>query len=179
MRNQTTANLWFRRVLFAVLCLFAIMIAKIPLGLPADASLTPDFLFALIMVWVIRAPGAATMPLIFAVALYADFVMNRPPGLGAFCTVLASEYFRTQRFTLREQMFVVEWLFFAVILAVCHLLQSFILALSFAEVPPFELIFGYMMLTIAIYPLVTLIVRYVFRIASPQNEVETLVNGRY
>lgn len=177
MRNQSTTTLWMKRALFVSLALFTIIIAKVPLGLPADASLTPDLFFALCVAWVIRAPSAATLPLIFGAALCADLIMMRPVGLGALLTVLATEYFRAQRFTLREQMFVIEWLFFLCIFAISLGLQASILAITFAEVPPIDRSLNYILWTALSYPLVVGVVRWVFRISSPQNELETSIGG--
>ncbi len=178
MRNQSTTTLWMKRALFVSLCLFTIIIAKVPLGLPADAALTPDLFFAMCVAWVVRAPSAATLPLIFGVALCADFIMMRPVGLGALFTVLATEYFRAQRFTIREQMFVFEWVFFLCIFAISLGLQAAVLALTFAEVPPLDRSLTYIFWTAVCYPLVVGVLRWIFRISSPQNELETSIGGR-
>lgn len=170
MGPVSPTQMWLKRALFVSLSLFAIIIAKIPLGLPADALQTPDIFFAICVAWVVRVPAAATLPLIFGMALLADIVMMRPIGLGVLTTILATEYFRAQRFTLREQMFVVEWLIFVAAFAVSLGLQMCILAMTFAATPPLDLVLTYIGLTALVYPVVVGVLRFVFRIASPKND---------
>ena len=178
MRGDTTTSIWMGRALFAGLCMFCIIAAKIPLGLPADAALMPDLFFVLVVAWVIRSPRTATLPLIAAMALLADVLLMRPVGLAAILVVLTSEYFRAQRFSIREQMFVVEWLFFVILYAGQMGLYIFVLAISFSEAPPLGLAMKFIGITALAYPIVVALIHTVFRVRSPKAESGAEIGGR-
>jgi rod shape-determining protein MreD len=170
MAERQVRTIWFGRVLFASLALVCIVFPKIPLGLPADAPIFPDLLFALCLAWVVRSPATATLPIVLAMALLADFVLMRPVGLGAIMLVLASEYFRSNRVDIRERMFVLEWLTFSILYAGITGAQIAVLKVIFAESPPVGLAMHYVVITCLSYPFVVGCMHYIFFVRAPRLE---------
>lgn len=165
---NTPSTIWFGRALFGSLGLIVTLIAMLPLGLSAEAKVMADLFFCVAFAWVIRRPSTAPIGLILLVALLADFLLMRPLGLWAFIVLMATEFARSQRIPLREQMFIVQWLIFAVVFAVALLVNLLFLKFSFSPTPSFQLMFAFFLSTVAAYPIVVALLHWVFRVRAPQ-----------
>jgi len=161
---------------FVLASLGTVFIAMLPLGLTTTAGLTPDLFFALVFAWIIRRPETLPLGLVAIMALFMDVMLMRPVGLWALFVILASEYFRMTGRTLREQMFAIEWLVFAVAFALGQAAQLLILKLAFVDAPGLRLVFGYMFITIIAYPAVVGVIVYGLRIRAP-GQVSSSRNG--
>jgi len=162
------STIWFGRAVFGSLGLITTLIALLPLGLSAEATVMADLFFCLAFAWVMRRPSTAPIGLILIMALLADFLLMRPLGLWSFIILMASEFARSQRTPLREQMFIIEWFIFALVFAAALFVNMLILKFSFSPTPSFNLMFAFFVSTVAAYPIVVAILHWVFRIRAPQ-----------
>ncbi len=162
------STIWFGRAVFGSLALITTLIAILPLGLSAEARAMSDLYFCLVFAWVIRRPSTAPMGLILVMALLADFLLMRPLGLWSFTILMASEFARSQRIPLREQMFIIEWFIFALVFAAALFVNTVILKFSFSPTPSFNLMFSFFVSTIIAYPIVVALLYWVFRVRAPQ-----------
>jgi len=78
------STIWFGRAVFGSLGLITTLIALLPLGLSAEATVMADLFFCLAFAWVMRRPSTAPIGLILIMALLADFLLMRPLGLWSF-----------------------------------------------------------------------------------------------
>ena len=162
--------IWFsparliRIALLLVLGLLAIFIEAAPLGLRADAYPSPDILFCIVAYWSTRRPEAAALLAIFALGLARDLMTDIPAGAGVLTLVLASEFLKTLSNGLSRRSFATEWLLLATVLALVILTQWLIVLLLLAH-PPYLVDLGYQWLaTMALYPVLALVFRWLFRI---------------
>ncbi len=164
----SSSTLWLGRSVFISLGLITTLINMLPLGLSAEAPVMADLFFCLAFAWVIRRPSTAPIGLILVVSLLADFLLMRPLGLWAFITLMATEFARSQRIPLREQIFILEWLIAAVVFATALFANFVFLKLSFSPTPSFNLMLAYFVSTTAAYPIVVAILHWVFRVRAPK-----------
>ena len=169
--------LWFspsrliRTTLFLALGLVAIFVEAAPLGLSADAYPSPDILFCVVAYWSIRRPGSTALIAVFALGLARDLMTDVPVGAGVLTLVLASEFLKTLSNGLSRRSFATEWLLLATVLALVILTQWLIVLLLLAH-PPYLVDLGYQWLaTMALYPVLALVFRWLFRIGWRKIQV--------
>lgn len=154
---------FWRRALLTGLGIAAVNLALIPLA-PGGEAVPPDLLYCLIVAWALRDPASVTLWIVLPLALLADVMLSRPPGLGALGLVLAAETARAHAAQLRNLPFLLEWLLavagFALILAGIQ----FALRITFADAPGLEAHARYLMATALSYPVVALAIGWGMRL---------------
>jgi rod shape-determining protein MreD len=164
-------NSWFspsrllRTGLMLALGLIAIFIEAAPVGLSADAFPSPDILFCIVAYWSTRRPGAAGLLAIFALGLARDLLTDAPVGAGALTLVAASEFLKTIGPGLSRRNFATEWLLLASVLAVVLAFQWLVVLILLAHPPYLVDLVHQWLATMALYPVLALIFRWLFRIS--------------
>lgn len=150
------------------LCLGLTLFHLIPLGIGSGARVLPDAMLALLACWSVRRPQDLPLVLLAGLLLMADFLLARPVGLWALMSLLILEVLGGQREAMRDRSFVFEWGSFALALAAGLMLQSLILQLALVERPAGTLTLRMFAVTVAAYPVVTVLLHYVLRVRSPK-----------
>lgn len=163
MSAPTSArHIWTYRLVFLALCGTIIMARLLPLGL-ADSGLPgPDLLVALTFAWLIRQPAVVPILSILLVFLLADFLLQRPPGLWTLMVIVGSESLRRRRLQMTEFPFLVEWSAFGGTVLAMVLIERLILWVLFVDLAPLGLTLAHAIVTVAIYPLVVGVSKYIF-----------------
>ncbi len=166
--------LWFspprliRIVLLLALGLVAIFVEAAPLGLSADAYPSPDILFCVVAYWSTRRPEAAALIAVFALGLARDLMTDAPVGAGVLTLVFASEFLKALGHGLARRSFATEWLLLATVFALVIMAQWLIVLILLAH-PPYLTDLAYQWLaTMALYPALALVLRWLFRIGWPK-----------
>jgi len=155
-------HVWSYRGLFLLLCLAVISFKLLPLGLHSSGLPGPDILLALTLVWLLRQPAVVPVASILIVFLLADFLFQRPPGLWTLMVIVVSESLRRRRLTMTEFPFLVEWSAFAGAVMAMTLLNRLVLWLLMVDLDSLGLTLAHAIVTIAIYPLVVLVSKFLF-----------------
>jgi rod shape-determining protein MreD len=157
------------KLLLAGLGCVAVLAALIPLE-PGGELVAPDLVYALMVGWVIRRPGATPLWAAPLLGLFADLMLSRPLGLGALGLVFATEAFRTRARLFHGSPFVIEWLAatagFAIVLAAMQLA----LAIVFAHPPGLGPLARHLLATALAYPLVVLGLTWCLRLRAPEAQ---------
>jgi rod shape-determining protein MreD len=166
--------LWFspsrliRTAMMLALGLIAIFIEAAPLGLSADAYPSPDILFCVVAYWSTRRPGATSLLAVFAIGLARDLLTDAPVGAGVLTLVIASEFLKTLGPGLSRRNIVTEWLLLATVLALVLLAQWLVVLILLAH-PPYLIDLAHQWLaTMALYPALALVFRWLFRVGWPK-----------
>lgn len=150
--------------LMVVLGMIGIFIEAAPLGLSADAYPSPDLLFCVVAYWSTRRPEAAPLILVTALGLVRDLITDAPVGAGMLTLVLASEFLKSVGRGLARRSFTTEFLLMGLVLGAVILAQWMIVILLLAH-PPYLIDLGNQwLLTMALYPIFAVILRWLFRI---------------
>lgn len=176
MVERNTFRLWAMRATFVALGLATIFVCLLPLQTGPARWPTPDILLALCLAWSLRRPDFAPVLCIGALMLLADLMFQRPPGLFAAMTVIASEAMRRRGPGLRDAGFATEMLTVALSIAVITIAYRVALTLLVLPRPPLGLSLVQAMLTIAAYPLVVVVSQLVLGVRT-QTQAE-LASGR-
>lgn len=163
MRPLTSArHIWGYRALFLALCGVVFVYKLLPLGLNDQGVPGPDLLLALTLAWLLRQPAVVPIGSILFVFLLADFLFQRPPGLWTLLVLLVSESLRQRRLTMTEFPFLVEWSAFGAAVFTMILLDRMALWVLMVDLPPLGLALAHGIVTVAIYPLVVAISKFLF-----------------
>jgi rod shape-determining protein MreD len=126
--------------------------------------------FLVVAYWSLRRPEAAGLLAVFALGLARDLLTDTPPGLGALSLVLASEYLKAMGPVLARWRFVAEWFIVVMALALALALQWLTVLLLLAH-PPYLSDLGLQWLaSVALYPVLALVLRWLFRIGWRKPE---------
>ncbi len=159
-----------RAALLTVLGFVAIFVEAAPMGLAPDAFPSPDLLFALVAYWSVRRPRSAALPVVWGLGLARDLLTDLPVGAGALGLALASEFLKALGPGLARRSFVTEWLVVAMVLALLLAAQWLVVVLLLAH-PPYLLDLAYQWLaTMALYPVIAVVLRWLFRIGWRRTE---------
>ncbi len=127
--------LWLQWALYVLVSLLAILFPLLPLGMDGAQPVLPDLFYVITAVWVVRRPESAPFLLVAALALVADFLLTRPPGLWALMTLLGVEFLRGQREVMRDRVYLNEWFTGAAVFAVMLMLNGLILTVALVPTP--------------------------------------------
>lgn len=158
----STRHVWSYRAIFLALCAALITMRLLPLGLGQSGLPGPDLLLALTFAWLLRQPAVVPLAAIVVVFLAADFLFQRPPGLWTALVVLASESLRRRRLQMTEFPFLVEWGAIAGAIAGIIVAERVILWMIFVDPPSLGLSLTHGIVTVAIYPLIVAVSKFVF-----------------
>lgn len=150
--------------LFMVVGLLAVFVEAAPLGLSADAYPSPDLLFCAVAFWSTRRPEVAALLAIFALGVMRDLVTDAPVGAGVLSLVLASEFLKAVSNGLARRGFATEYLLVSMVAGFVILAQWLIVLVLLAHPPYLIDLFYQWLATVAAYPLVVLVFRWMFRI---------------
>lgn len=152
------------------LCLVAIAVEAAPLGHAADAWPSPDLLFCIVAYWSLRRPHSVPLLAVFAAGLVRDLLTDAPVGAGTLTLILASEALKAAARPLARRGVGAEWLAVAGAFAATLLLQWLMVLLTLAH-PAYLVELGRQWLvTLAVYPLLAGVFRWLFRVRAPRRE---------
>lgn len=153
-----------RVLLLFTLGLVAICAEAAPLGLHEGAAPSPDILFLVVAFFSVRRPGTALLPWVFLLGLTRDLLTDTPVGLGALSLVAASEVLKSLHGSLNRAPFPAELLAVAAALAAMLAVQWLAVALTFLPPPPLMVMIHQWGLSVAVYPALVLVLRWMFRV---------------
>lgn len=163
MTSLTSArHVWTYRLVFLALCLMVMAFKMLPLGLDDYGLPGPDLLLALTLAWLLRQPAVVPIGSILLVFLLADFLFHRPPGLWTLLVIVVSESLRRRRLAMTEFPFLVEWSAFAGAVFTMIILNRLVLWVLMVELPSLGLALAHGIVTVAIYPLVVAVSKFLF-----------------
>ncbi|PJE30460.1 hypothetical protein PSM7751_03237 [Pseudooceanicola marinus] len=166
---------WALRVAYAALCLALIMFALLPLETVPRLWAGPDLLLGLTLVWSLRRPELAPLPLIAAIFLLSDLLQMRPPGLMA--AIATYVIYRTQRRArpMRDRSFLAEWMTASIAATLVLLGYWLALGLFFLDKPPVPVVLTQLVMTALFYPVLAAFSSAVFGLRrAALGEVDSL-----
>ena len=177
MAEKSGVHLWSMRLLYSALCGLVVMFHLLPLGQLGAISFSPDIILCITLAWIVRRPDYAPILLIAVIALLADLLLMRVPGLWAALTVLLADSVSKQRHKMRSTGFGVEWFRVSVGIAVIFVVERVALGFLFVETPPLGASIAQYLATLVAYPIVVGVTSGVFRVRKPEL-IETTPAGR-
>lgn len=167
MDRKSPAHIWFMRAVFCGLVLLILFFQLLPLETTPRKLAPPDLLMAFTFAWVLRRPDYVPIPLIAALFLLADLLLQRPPGLLAALVVAATAFLRSRGTGPGDTGFIGEWATVTIVLCGVALLDRLVLSLTLTGAPPLLLSGSQLILTIFAYPLAVGISHWLFGVRRP------------
>ena len=130
---------------------------------PADVPLAITF------AWILRRPDVISPILITLAFLFADAILQRPPGLWTLIVLCASIFLRMRTRGRKEMLFLYEWLIVSWVIGVSFLVHYFALMFSFLPVPDVQQYVVQVTLSILIYPICKWLFRAMLSFALTQT----------
>lgn len=147
------------RLVYVVLILAILYLQLLPLQTAPRSWAGPDLILLFTVVWAIRRPEYVPAVSVALLALLADLVLMRPPGVMAAVLVAARQMLKHQEPGLRDSTFAVEWLTAAAALAAILLCNRLVLAVFLVDQPSLGISLSQLFMNVLAYPLVVLVSR--------------------
>lgn len=167
MVDGATLAIWLHRALFVAVALMLLFLRLLPLGSLAGGLPGPDVLLCVVFAWTMRRPDYLPVLLIALVVLLEDMILMRPPGLWTALVILGSEFVRARVALTRELNFGVEWILVAGLMIGMLLAYRLIFATVLLPQPGFGFAMVQVLWSIAFYPVVVFVSRYVLDLYKP------------
>ena len=167
MISTASRSLWAYRGLFFGLAMLILFLRILPLSQKAGALPGPDWLLTLTFAWVVRRQDYVPIWLIAGVFFAEDLITMRPPGLWCALVVMACEFMRMRALMVRELNFAAEWALISGLMLAILILYRLVFAITFLPQVTFGFALVQVLWSIAAYPLVVLITRYVLALHKP------------
>ena len=149
------------------LALAALLLGATPLYLPGYGMVAPNLALMVVFYWAIYRPDLFPAAVAFAIGLVQDALMGTPMGLNALVLLAVHGVVTTQRRFFQGKAFaVIWWAFGFVSLGAGFLGWLVMVAFSAALIDPLPGIFA-VLLTIALYPLMTWLLARIHHAALP------------
>ena len=130
---------------------------------PADVPLTITF------AWIMRRPDVMSPILITLAFLFADAILQRPPGLWTLIVLCASIFLRMRTRGRKEMLFLYEWFIVSWVIGVSFLVHYFALMFTFLPVPDVQQYVVQVTLSILLYPICKWLFRAMLSFALTQT----------
>jgi rod shape-determining protein MreD len=153
-----------RLMLPQLLLVFLLLISLVSLPIPYASPVKPYLVLMAIYYWSIYRPTIIPPLLCFVIGVLLDILSGTPPGLNAFILVGVHWIVRDQRRFLTGQPYITIWAVFGLVAFICGTWQWALLGLINLQwgspIPGITAI----LLTVFLFPFVTLILNLVHRI---------------
>ena len=174
MTDPLTLRIWIYRAYYLALCLFILLWQILPLGFDEGSLPSPDMITGLTLAWLLRHPNVVPLGAIAIVFLISDFLTHAPVGLGALLIVLATESLRKRQPQIENMTFLSEFGTVTAVIVAVTLAERVLLTLLLADQPPFGEVILHAIVTIAAYPALVVISKYLLGLdrlsaADPDN----------
>jgi len=165
--NIPSEGIWIYRIIFTVFAIFLILANLIPLQTTPQSWPWPNILLLLIFCWSLREPNFVPVPLVIAILLLQDFLLNRPPGLFSGISVIILIWIKAITASSDDKSFLAEWVRVSLAFAAISLFYHFVLLISFVNTTELRISLIQTILNISTYPFIVLVSHYIFRVKRP------------
>ena len=149
---------------FALLGLLLTFSELLPLNTLTPSWVMPDVFLCVTFVCCIRRPRYVPMLIIALVFLFQDLLLNRPPGLFAALTLMASEWLKRRSQRTEEFPFIKEYLSVILAIAVVLLGTRWAVGIVMLPMPEAFLTLSELLSTVLFYPLLVLFTQVVLKV---------------
>lgn len=168
MMFTASRSLWAYRCLYVAIAMMLVFLRILPLSHQAGALPGPDLVLVMTLVWMVRRQDYVPIWLVAAVILTEDIITMRPPGLWCALVVIVCEFIRMRAVMVRELNFAAEWALVSGLMLVMLIVYRILFAITFLPQVTFGFALVQVLWSIAAYPLVVLISRYVLALHKPR-----------
>ena len=154
---------------FVFLAMLLTFTELLPLNTLPTNWVMPDVLLCVTFICSIRRPQYVPILIISLVFLFLDLLLNRPPGLFAALTLMASEWLKRRSRRSKEFSFVKEYLSVAVAIAAVLLGTRWGLGGVMAPMPEAYLTISEVLSTVLFYPIVVLFTQVILKVRRPAS----------
>ena len=157
------------RLTYLLIVMLFVLFQTMPIHTSIDQLATPDIPLVITFAWVMRRPDVMGPILITIAFLFADMILQRPPGRWALIALCASMFLRLRTTYFKEVIFVYEWLMIAIVIIICFTAHHFLLLLTFLPTHNLELLVKQALFTIILYPVFIWLSRSILRFLLYKN----------
>ena len=160
--------LWLR-CSFLIITTLLVMLRTLPIQTGLNLILIPDILLVMTFSWIIQRPDIIGPILLTMAFLFADFILQRPPGLWTLIVLFGGMFLRTRSIRFKEVFFIYEWATVSVVIIFCYTLQNVLMRFTFVTLFDFKLTSIQALTAVLFYPICTWLFRPMLKARGVYN----------
>ena len=141
------------RLTYLLIVMLLVLFQTMPIHTSIDQFAMPDIPLVITFVWVMRRPDVMGPILITIAFLFADMILQRPPGLWTLIALCGSMFLRSRTIYFKEVIFFYEWVMISIVVIICVTVHQFLLLLTFLPTHNLVLLVKQALFTIMLYPI--------------------------
>lgn len=153
----TRLDLLARRLTPFLITITLVIVAQVPMHLPAAISIAPALALIAVYFWALHQPDLIPAPVVFLTGLLQDILTGVPFGLNAFILLIVYGIVVSQRRFFFGKSFAVLWWGFATLSLVIGALQWVAMSILMGQLLSIGPLLVEYLATAALYPLVAYI----------------------
>ena len=146
-----------------------VMLQTLPIQTGFNHIFIPDILLVMTFSWVMQRPDIIGPILLTIAFLFADFMLQRPPGLWTLIVLFGGMFLRMRSFRFKEEFFIYEWATVSVVIVFCYILQNVSMRFAFLAPYDFKLISIQASTSVLFYPICTWLFRPMLKARGVYN----------
>ena len=150
-----------KRLLPFLVSVFLLLVFYVPVHLPLSRYLRPDIGMICVYFWLQHRPDLFNLGSVFCLGVLDDVVTSSPLGSNIFELLLMYVLVNNTSRFLNAKPFVVLWYGFALLALVTMLSRWLIVSVYYSQFLPLSMLAFSYMVTIAVYPLISLLLAFV------------------
>lgn len=148
-------DVFARRLIPATLSFVLVLVTVLPLPLPGYGTIVPMLALCSVFFWAVHYPSLLPPAVVFAIGLFQDVLTGALVGSGVVVLLLAYGAVIRQRVFFRNKSFLVIWWSFMIVALGAGALAWILASLFSGRIIPPAPAFYQVLVTIAVYPLLT------------------------
>jgi rod shape-determining protein MreD len=164
MKHHKSHQIWLHKLALILFAALVVFYKLIPFTFTPSAYPSPDIMFCIICVLIIRRPEIVPFWMITLIYFGFDIFLMKPFGVWTACILIATEIMRANRDAFRENLFLYEWFYASLILFLAHVGNQLLLTISLVPTPSTLALFWEFAFTVLSYPVILFIITYILRI---------------
>jgi rod shape-determining protein MreD len=162
-------DVFARRLIPAVLSFVLVLLAVIPWPCPGYGTIVPMLALCSVFFWAVHYPSLLPPVAVFAIGLLQDVLTGALFGSGAVILLLAYGAVVYQRIFFRNKSFLVIWWSFMIVAFGVGALSWMLASLFSGRMIPPEPALYQVLVTIAVYPLLTGVLHWVHKFLPKED----------
>lgn len=166
-----------RNLLPSLLTLLAALLACVPLRMPFDFAVVPDFALMAVFYWTLYRPDLLPVVTIFVIGLLQDLLLGGIVGVTPIMLICCHAVLLNQRRIFLGKPFALSWWGFAVVALAAEAFQWTVHGMVVARIPDILPSLVQAVATVLLFPLVVWLLVFVHRHLVPRVD-DKFLSGR-
>lgn len=162
---------YFQRLLPLLSSVFLLLVSYIPLDFSLFNNIRPAVVLVCVYFWMLHRPDLFNLFSVFILGAVDDIISSAPMGSSIFVVLLMYWLINNLQKYFNSKPFVITWYGFAILSLITMLSRWLVVSVYYSRFLPLDVLFFSYLVTVAVYPVISLIFAFVQNSLIQDDEV--------